>query len=200
MNSKSVLLNYRCIRGKRFSHFLFLIVTEDIRDVKNPMDYPTMPIWLYLLFFLLAVLVVVFLYRLSQRRRPRTLNHPPPETKTSWQKAFEALERLWQTDLLSRKAFDAFYFQLSNIVRQYIEERFYVRAPEMTTEEFLSFVKEKDTLSESHKEALRDFLLSCDMVKFAKYAPTIEEAQKSFDLARRFVEETKSATSATTIK
>ena len=38
---------------------------------------------------------------------------------------------------------------------------------------------------------LADFLSSCDMVKFAKYLPRVEEARKNTQLARRIVDETK---------
>jgi hypothetical protein len=39
---------------------------------------------------------------------------------------------------------------------------------------------------------LQEFLMHCDLVKFAKHAPTTEQIQQSFDLVKAFVEKTKS--------
>ncbi|MBI4309916.1 MAG: hypothetical protein HY591_06255, partial [Candidatus Omnitrophica bacterium] len=76
-------------------------------------------------------------------------------------------------------------------VRHYLEDRFQIKAPEMTTEEFLNLVKTSPALKEEHKRILRDFLNGCDMVKFARHEPTVEEAQANFDLARQLIEETR---------
>ena len=75
----------------------------------------------------------------------------------------------------------------------YIENRFKLRAPEMTTEEFLDSLKQTDALTAKHKELLAEFLNLCDIVKFAKFGPSITEIEESFNSARRFVEETRPA-------
>ena len=65
------------------------------------------------------------------------------------------------------------------VVRQYLENRFGLQAPEMTTEEFLhiaaSVPVDDSTLLQDHREPLRDFLTECDLVKFAKYGPDEEQ-------------------------
>ncbi len=50
----------------------------------------------------------------------------------------------------------------------------------MTTEEFLYYLGIIGHLNETQKTALKEFLNSCDMVKFAKYAPTIKGGVKEF--------------------
>ena len=84
-----------------------------------------------------------------------------------------------------------YYFELSNIARHYIENRFRLKAPEMTTEEFLFSLRESAILSGTHKNLLKKFLNLCDIVKFAKYAPNEEAIEKSFGAAKKFVDETK---------
>jgi hypothetical protein len=76
-------------------------------------------------------------------------------------------------------------------VRRDVERVFALKAPEMTTEEFLNSLGYSEALSIAHKELLRGFLNACDLVKFAKYAPTRDEAQNVYVTARGFVEETK---------
>ena len=82
--------------------------------------------------------------------------------------------------------------RISDILRHYIEHRFDLRAPERTTEEFLIELQYTDALSESDKGDLGEFLTHCDMVKFAKYSPTTEQIQQTFDLVKSFIEKTKS--------
>lgn len=79
---------------------------------------------------------------------------------------------------------------ISSIVREYIESRFSLRAPDRTTEEFMNEIRLDGTLEERHKTVLEDFLGGCDMVKFAKAEPTLPELQKLLEAAERFVEET----------
>ena len=79
-----------------------------------------------------------------------------------------------------------------------------MRAPERTTEEFFNelgdvSVKLNNTagnmfyFSVSHKELLRDFLTHCDLVKFARHLPEIDDAQRAVGLCRKFIKESASS-------
>jgi hypothetical protein len=61
----------------------------------------------------------------------------------------------------------------------------------MTTEEFLTKVKEDSALSLEHKGLLREFLTNCDLVKFAKYQPAETEASLALTSAKRLIDQTK---------
>ena len=82
--------------------------------------------------------------------------------------------------------------RVSDILRHYIEDRFELRAPERTTEEFLFEIRDTGVLSQDHTKSLAEFLTHCDLVKFAKHSPTNEQIQHTFDLAKNFIEQTKS--------
>jgi hypothetical protein len=84
-----------------------------------------------------------------------------------------------------------FYVELSSIVRRYLEDRFELRAPELTTEEFMESVQHAPVLSSSHQTLLREFLRQADLVKFAGVKPMEADIQKSIDAAKRFLEETR---------
>ena len=71
-----------------------------------------------------------------------------------------------------------------------MENRFDLRAPEMTTDEFLATLRSSKSLSTTQKSLVRDFLSHCDMVKFAKYLPPNTEAETSYESAKRLVDET----------
>jgi len=103
----------------------------------------------------------------------------------------------WRLDRLLAKPrpraeqIDVFYVELSGIVRRYLEDRFELRAPELTTEEFLASVGQSPDLSREHQALLRDFLRQADLVKFAGVQPSNEDIEHSIDAARRFIDETR---------
>ena len=119
--------------------------------------------------------------------RKALLNERP---KTAFELAIEQLEALMKRGYLDDGAFDPFYSELTTILRDYIESRMDIRAPEMTTEEFLLSLKTSAKILDKYKEALKGFLEYADMVKFAKHQPSVEDAQKGYTLARNFVVET----------
>jgi hypothetical protein len=126
----------------------------------------------------------------SKLRRARSAAAPalPPE-----EVAYRELEWLLAQGFVERDELKEFFFHISRIVREYIEARFGLKAPERTTEEFLEELARSDALSEAHKRSLRRFLEQADLVKFAKYAPGADEVGASFEAAKAFILETRRA-------
>ncbi len=88
-------------------------------------------------------------------------------------------------------AADAWFVELSGIVRAYVEGRFGVRAPELTTEEFLQEARRAAGLATAHRDHLTGFLARCDRVKFAGYRPDAGESLETLAVARTFVTDTR---------
>ena len=110
---------------------------------------------------------------------------------TAYDRALARLDRLRRQGLPDPSHLDAWYVELSDIVRRYIEARFGLRAPELTTEEFLLEARRSADLSRGHGELLSAFLARCDRVKFARYSPAADESQEALQVARRFLDETR---------
>ncbi len=110
---------------------------------------------------------------------------------TAFQRAVRRLERLRAQGLPEADRVDPWYVELSDIVRRYIEERFTLRALELTTEEFLVEAGRSTELSSSHRALLSDFLERCDRVKFARYSPGAAESREALDVAVRFLNESR---------
>lgn len=106
------------------------------------------------------------------------------------------LEELEAGRLPARALFHEYYVRLSGIVRVYIERRFGLMAPERTTDEFLAEAQRSPQLSLEHKALLEHFLRAADMVKFARYDPSVGEADDAMAAARGFVTETAPAAPA----
>ena len=75
-------------------------------------------------------------------------------------------------------------------MRVYIKQRWFIEAPDLTTEEIsneLHFLK----LGEEINQLFFDVFESCDMIKFAKHEPQLDELGKYIDIAVRIVDCTK---------
>ncbi|MFH1691126.1 MAG: hypothetical protein ABIC68_00940 [Candidatus Omnitrophota bacterium] len=162
--------------------------TGDIRDIKGPL-FIGWPLWMYLivLIILFGGAWAVFVWMRCHNRK--SVDIVVRESATAV--ALRRLKELKDRDFIGRGLVKEFYFHLSLIARQYLEDRFSLRAPEMTTEEFLIHLKDSEFLSVEHKMLLREFLFNCDLVKFAKYSPTAKEIDQALMSTVNLIEQTK---------
>jgi hypothetical protein len=171
---------------------------SDIRDIKPPVEPPIDWRPYYLLGGALAVLVLLgFVLHRVLRGRDRRAAGPPP--RPAHEIAHEELARLRARGLPEQGAFKEYYSALTGIIRGYLERRFRLRAPEMTTEEFLMVTARGGAaLQSGHRVLLGDFLGESDLVKFARHHPTLADTERAYGAATRFVDETALVTSRPT--
>jgi hypothetical protein len=112
--------------------------------------------------------------------------------------AYEQLERLVAEDLPHQGELKAFYFRLSEVVRDYIGHRFQFDALEMTSHEIRTHLHalEADQPSVEGDVAMRAFLDETDLVKFADFAPPDEGGDTVLRMARGLIELTRQADDA----
>lgn len=120
---------------------------------------------------------------------PAVASAVPEPPADQW--ALGRLRALLARDDLSRGLFREFYYELSDIVRGYIERRFKVSAPEMTTEEFLAAAADDGRFGPELAEVVGRFLQACDLVKYAACRPGRADAEALVEAAREFVERTR---------
>jgi hypothetical protein len=111
--------------------------------------------------------------------------------KSAYDEAIGKLRSLEQRGAPSAEDADAWFVELSAIVRSYLERRYDIRAPELTTEEFLQVASRAPELTAAHRTQLSQFLERCDRVKFAGYRPENSESIDTLAAARAFVEDTR---------
>lgn len=129
---------------------------------------------------LLGTAVAIFIIK-SRRKPPGVITVPPHEL------AFRSLEELLEANLLDNGEIKLFYERISAILREYIENRYGIHAPERTTEEFLQEIQRFSQFSNEQRRILEMFLNHCDLVKFAEHNPTQEDIQNTFDTCKEFV-------------
>jgi hypothetical protein len=166
----------------------------DIRDIKPPEEVPFD--WRPYGIAAAAVVAVgllgaAFFYFLNRPRRQRKV---PP--RPAHEIALAALHRLRTRRFIEEGKIEQYYVELSSIVRSYLEQRFHLRAPEMTTEEFLGAAANDGRLTAQQRRLLGEFLSQADLVKFARHLPTLKDSEAAYDAAQRLVEETRPAAPA----
>lgn len=167
-----------------------------IADIIAPLSLPRPPRrWILptvLAAMVAAAIITAAALCVRRRRSPEALALARPAHEI----AYEQLAALLELDLVAQGRVKEFYDAVSGIVRHYIENRFALRAPEMTTEEFLVDMGEHSVLDDAHKTLLRGFLVHCDLVKFAEFAPTTGDIQRTFDSCKDFIEATRTPRAA----
>ena len=93
-------------------------------------------------------------------------------------------KKLWQQGKVKE-----YHSVISDILRDYIEGRYTIGAPEMTTPEIINSLKGILTAKELSK--VEDMLSLSDLVKFAKWTPESEQNEEVLDNAYNFIEQTK---------
>lgn len=166
----------------------------DIRDIKPPLEIELD--WMRIMRFVVAGLIIVligiliFFYFKRRKEGKSLLPHREKPKRPPHEIALEELEQLLQEQLLEKGEIKQFYIRISEIIRRYVEGRFFIVAIEMTTAQLIDTMIEAEVEKED-VQLVEDFLMQCDLVKFAKYIPTSEEHQKVIDQAFEIVNKTK---------
>lgn len=167
--------------------------TVHVDQFSGPHDVVDMPFrWSWrlmvpvLLNLLLLLSVVALAVRLTDPKliTRRVVIHPPKPAHVTALGRIEEIKRKGAADP------KAYYMDLTEALRNYIESRFGFNAKEMTTTEIL------DRLYETHNgealDELRSILRTADLVKFAKHTVTMPEQDRSLVQALDYIQTTKS--------
>ncbi len=155
------------------------------RDITGPIvpPAPPWPWWAWALLASGAAVGSSAVAGLTYWLRRRAARPPPPLSPEEW--ALRELERLTEHDWLGRGAARELYYRVTAIVRQYVERKYALAAPEMTTEEFLATLDRRPLPLDADR--LRAFLEACDLVKYAALEPGPADIARTLGAARAFV-------------
>lgn len=179
------------VRSPQFSVEIISLLTPqetEIRDIKGIVTTGGGLFWVVFLLIIALLAICAVIWRKRIKKKETLVLE---RKKTAHEIAYEQLMSLKERDYPGKGLIKEYYTDLSDIVRHYLENRFNLRAPEMTTEEFLEYVKTFSDLVKEHKMFLKDFLSHCDMVKFAKYGPTKLEMLDSLHSVEHLLDQTR---------
>ncbi len=160
----------------------------DIRDIKGPIELPSshlVPLLAISGGIVLAGLLLLYLRRRRHRRRPQAA--PSPRNR--------ALARLARAETLTADTDpDRFATELTDILRSYIEARFHIPVRNRTSREFIGDLARDAAappLLRAHRDRLREWLLLCDMARFARAPLTGQQMRAMLEAVRDFIDATR---------
>jgi len=164
---------------------------EDIKGLKPPIDVRGDSRVFYLIgLFLLVAGIFAWFYLRSKAKALKIPEVPEELTKPAWEVAVSELQRLKNSGLLEKKLVKQYYINLSEIIRKYIQRRFQIVALDRTTQEIKQELK-SIKIDRGIIELIHNFLEDCDLVKFAKFIPSNEKIDESWQQGADIVESTR---------
>jgi hypothetical protein len=165
-------------------------------DIKPPIEAPItfkeIAPWIMGSLLVIALLFLVF-YSLRRRKNNQgffTLPSKPKEPAHII--ALRELDRIKEEKIWQQGKTKLYYSEITDVLRQYIENRFDIQAMEMTTDETISAFKYRRSLvDEKSFENLRKILTNADLVKFAKYEPLPDDNNMVLVDSYFFINQTK---------
>ena len=172
--------------------------TIAIKDIKPPFaqDYSFVDwlkdnmyvVWGTLIAILVIIIVIYLVRRFRKVEQPMvSVNVPKIPAHII---AYEKLEKLKGEKLWQEGKMKLYYSSLTDIVREYIENRFKIQALEQTTDEILYGFRNV-AIDEESKTKLKQVLILSDLVKFAKEQPTPTENETCLENSYAFISGTK---------
>ncbi|NDW17329.1 hypothetical protein D0T53_00175 [Dysgonomonas sp. 216] len=164
-------------------------------DIKDNMEPPFVwqdylqYIWVVLAILALLALIGAGLY-MAFRKKEKGYYFKPKSILPPHVIALQALDKIKAEKIWQQGKEKQFYTDLTDILREYIEKRFGIRAFEKTSDEILQTIKIFEQ-ADSSTESLVQVLKLADLVKFAKYTPLPNENDLSLVNSFLFVNQTK---------
>ena len=145
--------------------------------------------WSVILILILAAYGAVLLYKHVRANKPITKRIVVTPPTPAHKQALDEFAQIKTQPLETEEELKVYYDQITDILRQYIENRFALNAKELTSEEIITKLIDMNN-SEALRE-LREILTTADLVKFAKYQASVSEANRSVAMALDYVNTTR---------
>jgi hypothetical protein len=165
-------------------------IFDIIKPYKAPVTLGEILPWALLAVIAAALVwgIIILIRKLKKSKKsPEPIINPDPAHVI----AFRDLEKLKQEQLWQKGEVKMYYSRLTEILRQYLENRYGVYSLEMTTSETLETLVRTGFKKDETYSNLKTILNGSDLVKFAKYKPEPSENEIHFENSWKFVETTR---------
>ena len=155
-------------------------------ELQKQPQYRNFPLKLSVAVAIMLVVLLTAIYIWSKYRKKYNSEPLPP-----WVTAQQHIDELRSTAASGSQPLAWCVSRLTDVVRNYLSERFNMPATQQTTGEFFASLKcRKSPLNTSQISYLEDFMSSADLVKFANVRPDRTSFTYAVDRAEELVRET----------
>ena len=194
--SLQVIINNKAIRTDSFAIVVNPVVVDTLKqqmyDIKSiiPVEKPTDYFWLYVLLGFLGIVGIgILVYYFIKKKQIQKNEADEILFASPIEKALSQLQSLEGKELWQKGETKAYYSELTDITRYYLEEAIAIPAMESTSNELFQTLKttvkkRKIKLSQDVLEKFKKVMSNADLVKFAKSKPLdfeIENDKKMVD-------------------
>lgn len=167
-----------------------------VKPIKNIIrEYRTWKDFLpFLLGAILLFITIFYLIKLKNKNKDNLdaeFEHIEPLVAPDI-KALEKLSVLKKEQLWQKGEIKIYQSRLTDIIREYISNRYGIPAMESTTDEISMALKKDNRFDTIYESQLKEILTMADMIKFAKAKPPADIHDRFMDTAVHFVNNTKS--------
>ena len=162
-----------------------------INDIKGQIGYPltlqeVLPyvLWTVGGLWLITAIVIIIVYFSTRKKKEEQRKDPPHIV------ALRELDRYRSDKFWAPEKQKTFYSGITGAVKDYIDARFGIDAPEMTTAELFDALKDRSEITPDLYEKMKDLFESADYVKFAKFVADDTKNAEALPLCVRFVTST----------
>ena len=176
-------------------HTLKLLPGNQIKDVKAPVKIPLD--WKDILLWVLAALVILaiafYFYsrykkkKMTEVKKVKKVIQKPPHVIALYELRALEQQQLWQKGMIKD-----YHSKITEIIRRYFQDQFYLPALELTTSEVMQYLKQVKRAN-IIIDITFDFLSNADLVKFAKFKPMASINEEMMRQATEIVEKTRPA-------
>lgn len=165
--------------------------TQAFKGLKAPIDAP-FSIWEYKYYIaggIVGIALIAFLFYIIFRKVDVVAKVAPKPKKLAHELAMEKLKALEAKQYWQQGDLKAYYSGLSDIMREYLENRYRFLAIESTTDEIFNNLDRID-LPAKQRDQLKEMFTLSDLAKFAKMQPLPDEHVRAMRSATEFVNQT----------
>lgn len=170
------------------------IVAEEEQEFRplKPIFYFASAWWPYILGTLILLIAGYLFYKnywqqIETKEPKDTQTFKPQPFVNPLKELRKAIKKLEQSTLSSPEDFKTFYIDLGDAIRRYYEDLHHIPALESTSRELIAML-EKRAIDKGLIADTKAVLQEADMVKFAKFTPTTEQADRALNKAHNFLD------------
>lgn len=166
--------------------------TTELKDIKPPLPIRNVVPWNIIIFVLILVVIAgtsVFHYRRWKRFHPQVVLDEK-FLDSSHTVALRRLEEIRKRNYSNEEELRNACFLMSEVVKEYIERRYFIRALEMTSDEIIEALDNFKLDSKVIKK-LNEVFKYLDLVKFSKHPVNLDKFGEVCEKSYQIIEDTK---------
>jgi hypothetical protein len=146
--------------------------------------------WLYMVMaatiLIVAIILAVLYYLERKKRKPGTHIKVGPDIL-----AIKKLKKLEKSNYLDKGLSKKYYSEMISILKEYMEARWNFPATRFLSDDLIDYLEDKNWIDEKERHDLSIIFNAADLAKFAKSRPEISETKVHTEMAKKFINETK---------